>query len=97
MVGAVEEARIRSQRSLPFRAREISHVYRGFVDSTIIDDRTRGRHYGLLVSSPEPSKIDITALGSADRDKNKDTSTVTSFECEKQLRAQEIQGQIMEV
>jgi hypothetical protein len=71
MVGAVEEARIRSQRSLPFRAREISHVCRRFVDSTIIDDRTRGRHYGQLVSGPEPSKIDITALGSADRDKNK--------------------------
>jgi hypothetical protein len=86
MAGAVEEARIRSQCSLPFRAREISHVYRRFVNSTIIDDRTRGRHYGHVVSSPEPSKIDITALGSADRDKNKDTSTVTSVRSSLGLR-----------
>jgi hypothetical protein len=47
--------------------------------------------------SPEASEIDTTALGSADResDKNKNTSRVTSVREEKrQLRAQETQGQM---
>jgi hypothetical protein len=60
-----------------------------FVESTIIVQTTGhgAGHYGQAVPSPEASEIDITALGSADRESDKNKNTSTSDECERREAA----------